>query len=207
MIKAIETVYKGYRFRSRLEARWAVAFDAMGVHWQYEPEGFQLPSDDWYLPDFRVKSCGYSAWIEVKGGIWSDEEGLYEGGGESPLPFEGKEKTEEFSSFIMKKGGVVFLLGDIPDPDCKGEIKNQKNMFVSVRSDYRDEIWANCCLTIKDCESGLIYADYFFGSYDRYIIDGQKEEYSNGLRYRTWWPTEAYEKARSARFEHGETPR
>lgn len=25
-IKPIETVYKGYRFRSRLEARWAVFF-------------------------------------------------------------------------------------------------------------------------------------------------------------------------------------
>jgi hypothetical protein len=28
-IKAIETSYKGYRFRSRLEARWAVFFDAL----------------------------------------------------------------------------------------------------------------------------------------------------------------------------------
>jgi hypothetical protein len=28
-IKAIETRYKGYRFRSRLEARWSVFFDAM----------------------------------------------------------------------------------------------------------------------------------------------------------------------------------
>lgn len=27
-IKAIDTYYKGYRFRSRLEARWAVFFDA-----------------------------------------------------------------------------------------------------------------------------------------------------------------------------------
>ena len=27
-IKPIETHYKGYRFRSRLEARWAVFFDA-----------------------------------------------------------------------------------------------------------------------------------------------------------------------------------
>lgn len=28
-VKAIDTVYKGYRFRSRLEARWAVFFDAL----------------------------------------------------------------------------------------------------------------------------------------------------------------------------------
>jgi hypothetical protein len=27
-VKAIETQYNGYRFRSRLEARWAVFFDA-----------------------------------------------------------------------------------------------------------------------------------------------------------------------------------
>lgn len=42
MIKAIETTYKGYRFRSRTEARWAVFFDALGVTWEYEPEGFDL---------------------------------------------------------------------------------------------------------------------------------------------------------------------
>ena len=35
-LKAIETEYKGYRFRSRLEARWAVFFDACGVKWEYE---------------------------------------------------------------------------------------------------------------------------------------------------------------------------
>lgn len=57
-IKAIETFYNGYRFRSRLEARWAVFFDALGVKYEYEPEGFQLPSGDYYLPDFRVKCYG-----------------------------------------------------------------------------------------------------------------------------------------------------
>ena len=41
-LKAIETEYKGYRFRSRLEARWAVFFDACGVSWEYEPEGYDL---------------------------------------------------------------------------------------------------------------------------------------------------------------------
>ena len=37
-IKPIETVYNGYRFRSRLEARWAVFFDAAGIEYEYEPE-------------------------------------------------------------------------------------------------------------------------------------------------------------------------
>jgi hypothetical protein len=30
-IRAIETRYKGYRFRSRLEARWAVVLDSASV--------------------------------------------------------------------------------------------------------------------------------------------------------------------------------
>lgn len=54
MIKAIETKYKGYRFRSRLEARWAVFFDACGYNWEYESEGYALPCGTYYLPDFKV---------------------------------------------------------------------------------------------------------------------------------------------------------
>jgi hypothetical protein len=40
-MKPIETRYKGYRFRSRLEARWAVFFDAVGEGWEYEKEGYE----------------------------------------------------------------------------------------------------------------------------------------------------------------------
>ena len=54
MLKAIDTRYKGYRFRSRLEARWAVLFDACGYQWEYEPEGFDLGNGIYYLPDFKI---------------------------------------------------------------------------------------------------------------------------------------------------------
>lgn len=64
MIKAIETQYKGYRFRSRLEARWAVFFDALGIRWEYEKEGYDLGDAGWYLPDFWLPD--YNEWIEVK---------------------------------------------------------------------------------------------------------------------------------------------
>lgn len=50
-IKPIETEYNGYKFRSRLEARWAVFFDAIEIPYEYEPEGYELKSG-WYLPDF-----------------------------------------------------------------------------------------------------------------------------------------------------------
>ena len=71
-IKAIETVYKGYRFRSRLEARWAVFFDALGVRWEYEKETFDLGDAGWYLPDFWLPD--FDCWVEVKGVDPSDAE-------------------------------------------------------------------------------------------------------------------------------------
>lgn len=61
-MKPIETRYKGYRFRSRLEARWAVFFDHMDYEWEFEPEGFELSDGSRYLPDFRVEG----EFLEVK---------------------------------------------------------------------------------------------------------------------------------------------
>lgn len=71
-IKAIETSYKGHRFRSRLEARVAVFLDALGCTWSYEDEGYELPVCGRYLPDFFVHDFPFgderrSIWIEVKG--------------------------------------------------------------------------------------------------------------------------------------------
>ncbi len=63
MIKAIETEWKGYRFRSRLEARWAVFFEHMGWDWVYEPQGFET-SHGRYLPDFYVSDI--DTWFEIK---------------------------------------------------------------------------------------------------------------------------------------------
>lgn len=82
MLKAIETRYKGHRFRSRLEARWAVFFDALGVTWEYEKDGYDLGSAGYYLPDFWLTTPGragynesHSVWAEVKAGpLTPDEE-------------------------------------------------------------------------------------------------------------------------------------
>lgn len=64
MLKAIDTVYNGYRFRSRLEARYAVFLDVLGVKYQYEPEGYDLDGV-YYLPDFYLPDL--DCWIEIKG--------------------------------------------------------------------------------------------------------------------------------------------
>lgn len=72
MIKAIETVYMNYRFRSRLEARWATFFEELGIPWEYEKEGFDIDGE-WYLPDFYLPSISLrgnlnnlGVWIEIK---------------------------------------------------------------------------------------------------------------------------------------------
>jgi hypothetical protein len=63
--RAIETVYQGYRFRSRLEARWAVFFDTLGLRWEYEKEGYELGAAGRYLPDFWLPDL--ECFVEVKG--------------------------------------------------------------------------------------------------------------------------------------------
>ena len=67
-IKAIPTFYNGIRFRSRIEARWALFYDEIGVKWEYEKEGFDLGKDiGWYVPDFYLHEL--DIWIEIKGGF------------------------------------------------------------------------------------------------------------------------------------------
>jgi hypothetical protein len=73
-MKAIETEYKGYRFRSRLEARWAVFFDQLGILYEYEPEGIVLSDGTHYLPDFYLPE--FHCYFEVKRkGIQNTPEG------------------------------------------------------------------------------------------------------------------------------------
>ncbi|MBD0333040.1 MAG: hypothetical protein ICV66_10315 [Chitinophagaceae bacterium] len=68
MITPIETIYKGRRFRSRLEARWAIFFDAIDIGWEYETEGFQIGNTK-YLTDFKLLSFGSTKvdlFVEIK---------------------------------------------------------------------------------------------------------------------------------------------
>jgi len=62
---AIETYWHGWRFRSRLEARWAIFFTHMGIEFQYEPEGYILDRGIKYLPDYYLPAV--DMWAEVKG--------------------------------------------------------------------------------------------------------------------------------------------
>jgi len=82
-IDPIPTKYKNIEFRSRTEARWAIAFDEANIRWEYEPEAFHLKnpySDNIeffnYLPDFRISypESRLSYWAEVKGKTFTENE-------------------------------------------------------------------------------------------------------------------------------------
>jgi len=59
-IAAIPTVYRGRRYRSRLEARWAAFFDLLD--WKHEYEPFDL--GEW-MPDFIMRE-GIDCLVEIK---------------------------------------------------------------------------------------------------------------------------------------------
>lgn len=59
---AIATTYKGFNFRSRLEAKWAAFFDGLGWEWDYEP----IEYNGWF-PDFSITGDeGNIILVEVK---------------------------------------------------------------------------------------------------------------------------------------------
>ena len=68
-MKAIPTEYNGYLFRSKLEAQWAVFFDALSIRYEYEPEGFEMSDGTKYLPDFYLPDVNNGVFIEVKGSM------------------------------------------------------------------------------------------------------------------------------------------
>lgn len=100
--KPIETRYAGCRFRSRLEARWAVFFDHLDIRWQYETEGYELSTGK-YLPDFYLPD--FDQWVEVKGALsHRDFRRILTAATELPA------KTTE-----QVRPGVL-VLGPIPEP-------------------------------------------------------------------------------------------
>jgi hypothetical protein len=59
-MKAIPTVYKGRKYRSRLEAHWAAFFDLLGWRAEYEPADFHG-----WIPDFALLESE-TVYVEVK---------------------------------------------------------------------------------------------------------------------------------------------
>ncbi len=217
MIKAIETQYKGYRFRSRLEARWAVFFDALGIEWEYEPQGFNMDGV-YYLPDFYLVNL--NLWIETKGVVPSEKE-MYR-----MRKF--SEAQDKYDDFVCLVGYPSISETGIADYSVMGfdgkYLKKEPN-----------RIWLECYAC-----SGLDLEKWYprewetqgkhsckFCEHVGCEVKPCKELHGylhnpNGQWNQTnfWWITNnpfspattpklmnAYRAAKSARFEHGESPR
>lgn len=110
-IVAIETEYKGYRFRSRLEARWAVFFDEAGIKWEYEIEGYKLSNGVMYLPDFYLPE--FQLFVEVKRSI----------NGEWDKISKDIEKWEDkCEQFRTDTGKAIFIVYGDPAEDIWGRL-------------------------------------------------------------------------------------
>lgn len=109
-MQPIETIYDGYRFRSRLEAKWAVYFKYSEIRYIYEPEGFKLADGTAYLPDFYLPD--YNAYVEIK----SIDAIIINREGSGQFSFEsGREDAAKYASFlteVVKTSTYIILIGD-----------------------------------------------------------------------------------------------
>lgn len=195
-LKAIQTEYKGYRFRSRLEARWAVFFDTLGVKWEYEPESYDLGNGVYYLPDYLLHDVTVNhglfqrhcdIYVEVKG-VMTDEDAR------KIIRFSDLGYEDDDRSGVSKT--AVLVVGNIPEGES-----------------MRDLIWDMQELAYKGnppyYNFETIDGDYF-AAYPGVDKHGTFTLFGDDSSY-TWSMDEkaterAYRIARQARFEHGETP-
>lgn len=214
-IKAIETAYKGYRFRSRLEARWAVFFDACGVEWLYESQGYELGNGLRYLPDFVLKNVRFgkeivdSLYVEIKGRNMLE-----------PVPESEAEKFNEFArqyasdnevdSFGLPVTREFIILGDLSETNFEEvmkALKVAKDEIDTPPFGKDDNVWEQKYrgktfpFRTYDAECG----ETCFPCIDK---DGclrlvTPTNYSEADVQRT---NAALNEFKSARFEHGEKP-
>jgi hypothetical protein len=114
-IQVLETEYAGHKFRSRLEARWAMFFDIVGIKWEYEPQGYKLSSGECYLPDFWLpgfndKDRGTYVEVKPEGGDFTKAFQFAEDENAFLLAAEGPPSLGPFALCIPRKDFF-----DIPD--------------------------------------------------------------------------------------------
>lgn len=195
-IQAIQTDYAGCRFRSRLEARWAVFFDQIGMAWQYEPQGFDLAGER-YLPDFFLPTAaGRSGmWVEVKGNPASLDMARLRRV-TSLLP----DSPETTAACVF--GPRLLLLGDLPDHPAlhcglcvysveRDVVERQAMAFVHMRGMDGALVvpvgWSKAIDWTASQPEGWPYMIL-----DEYLLVDPKT-------------TAAYQAARSSRFEFGQS--
>lgn len=189
-IKPIETLYKGFRCRSRAEARWMVFLDAANIPYVYEGEGYVLPDGTKYLPDFYLPD--QDCFLEVKGIMTQEDEN----------------KIKALCVAAEKQ----IIIG-LPDLSFYAYVPGYDVQIIDGERIVRDEIVANkeTDIQIHKCKKcGKTYFKEMLGCWDceccgYYDGDGGFDSLFDGHAdyqdyYQDYYPLK---KAREARFEFG----
>lgn len=157
-ISAINTRYKGYNFRSRLEARWAIFFDALELEWEYEKEGYRLASCN-YLPDFWFPEL--NCFAEVKPKVFT---------------------IEEYQKCIQLPRPCIML--DTPHPQARSYFVAQASEDSCVYSEYEKDGWGRM-IFCQSIYKGNIW--FLFGEnhrdYEGYDMEVNAENLAKSARF------------------------
>lgn len=201
-MKAIPTEYNGWAFRSRLEARWAVFFDALAIKYEYEKEGYDLATAGYYLPDFWFPHS-VSALAEEGWGLWCEIK---------PVVLTEVEITKAQALCLATKHSVLAIQGS-PWP---GEYQIKKWSYVGNWGPFLadDERYGHENTVSETFDSGLFQLEVETDELERpvsgvvHIADSLTRIHSypavsaHGLDNLD----SAFYAVRRARFEHGENP-
>lgn len=174
----IPTPHGGVLFRSRLEARWAIFFDTLGLKWEYETQGF-VSEGQRYLPDFAVFAALGTLWAEIKP-KWDNDPG-------------GVERWRRFARSRPQPSRAVLLVG-VPAAEMRILVIGGDD----DAGDLRNASWEDDTQQWRPCPGGhhfdLAYPGMFRA---RFAEDGCEDRFG-GLGEEKI--ADAITAARSARF-------
>jgi len=202
-----------------------VFFDAVGLEWLYEPEGFDFGEGLRYLPDFYIN--GWDVWIEVKAGFPSDEELLkFIALCENSPSIEGYPNHRKKHSLICGTPGRPKVQLNASEPYMSPGDSYFILSYSGHRVDDRPFVFLDCFAYVDGGQRLDIWPIYFQADWlpiphevTPHSVDGNESDLRSltlfhgpvsrryvgkGIHYYTPKLARAYTAARSARFEHGE---
>lgn len=213
-MKALETWHSGYRFRSRLEARWAKFYEVVERRYEYEKQGFELGNGICYLPDFHFPDDGW--WNEIKGDNFTEEDGhkiakLNEALYQRALSECGTQPANPLVALTLRRETGCFLTIGPPHVGPNGP--DYEIIHYVVASDYSMGTGSNLWVDCPQCGKVTIgtrpfpiwegdpYEFYCYGCKATVSYEGQLRDLVNSARL-----NRAYQEASQARFDGTDKP-
>lgn len=182
-IHPIETYYAGHKFRSRLEARWAVFFDTMNVEWVYEPDGFMLSNGIQYLPDFYLPRMDWYAEVKID------------------RPRSNLEMKIKVEQMVLDTHSTVLVLENVPPPPRDGMLWDYPVIYFDA-FDIQNPVHMRR-VAIKNSFEGAFLFDVSEESIRLELDNTQTNMSDEHINYKLL--EEAYNNARRARFGTGDS--